>query len=327
MLVSRARGLPALLLPVLLTGCAGYGPAGFATWDIEPDALASEPEVVFHGIPLRSGQIVASEQGSPQSLFLSLLVAEPSPWVHTGILVVEDGVPWLYETQGQVRPSFRGPPNRNIGGGVRRVSLESFLRLQRFVGIYEPPDGVDLATVAAFARARHAERTPFDAYFDLDDSSKLYCGELTSLALTAGGAPARQLSAMNPNQSVGVITAWLEITTDTIIPAGNVVADARRVALISERHSPAQVEAYFAARIELQRRFTPEQKLGNVLSFSPVRLLRFRPGIQAYLDAVDKAAQGWDGLPAAEIDERVRGMARQLFGAYAQPGQRVVEAD
>ena len=82
--------LPAIVLLLAvsaLTGCAVTpGPNAFRTWqiDMQPD----ESTVLFRGIPVRTGQIVASEQGSPQSIFLSLLVADNYPYVHTGILAI-----------------------------------------------------------------------------------------------------------------------------------------------------------------------------------------------------------------------------------------------
>ena len=130
-LLHRPR-LPALVLlmaaSALLGGCATtLSPATFSTWQIErqPD----ESTVLFRGIPVRTGQIVASEQGSPQSIFLSLLVADNYPFVHTGILAVEDGVPMLYEANGKIQPALGGgPPTRHIGGGLRRVTLRASSR-------------------------------------------------------------------------------------------------------------------------------------------------------------------------------------------------------
>ncbi|MDP2322785.1 MAG: hypothetical protein Q8N51_02015 [Gammaproteobacteria bacterium] len=308
----------ALLAGLVLAGCETINTASFDTWDVAPEVVQVPAELSYHGIPLHSGQIVASEQGSPQSLFLSLLVADPYPWVHTAVLAIEDGVPWIYESQGRVRPSLSGPPNRNIGGGVRRVSLESFIGRQRFVGIYEPPPGVDAARVAAYARERFLAGTPFDAYFDLQDPSKVYCGEFTTLALAAGGAPARRLSAFTPNRSVRVVTDWLEIDTDEIVAAGAVVADARRVALISARHTERQIDAYFDMKDELHRRFTVDQKLGNVLSFSSITMLDFQPEVREYMNRVNTEARTWDGLSAQAVRGRVQALAAEAFGPYVE---------
>ena len=298
------------------SGCVILQRSNFATWEIDADTNPAPAEAVLEGIPLRSGQIVASEQGSPQSLFLSLLVAESLPWVHTGVVAIEGGVPWLYEAQGEIRPTLKGPPTRNIGGGVRRVPLDSFIERERFIGIFDPPPGVDGAAVARYARERYLQGTRFDAYFDTSDPSKVYCGEFTALALSAGGAPPRRISPFTANRSLGIMLDWLEIRSNAVIPAGMVVEDGRRVALLSAADSRAQIAAYFAMKDELHRRFTPEQKLGNVLSFSPIRMLGIQPEVQAFMDRVNDEAAAWDGLSSAELVARVRKIAAESFGDF-----------
>ena len=318
-LLHRPR-LPALVLlmaaSALLGGCATtLSPATFSTWQIErqPD----ESTVLFRGIPVRTGQIVASEQGSPQSIFLSLLVADNYPFVHTGILAVEDGVPMLYEANGKIQPALGGgPPTRHIGGGLRRVTLESFLTRQRFVAIYDPPAGADRQRIGRFARESLAAGLPFDSYFDREDPSKVYCSEFTALALAAGGVSARRPSLVNPNESVGIVLDWLEITTPDIIPAGAIIADGSRVALFSRLHTPAQIAAYFDVKAELHRRFTPDQKLGNILRFSTLGGLKFQPEVQSFMRAVNDAAAGWDQLSPTAMEQRVRALAAERLGPF-----------
>jgi len=312
--------LPAAVLlaaSALLGGCATttLGPGTFTTWQIEgqPD----ESTLLFRGIPVRTGQIVASEQGSPQSIFLSLLVADNYRFVHTGIIAIEDGIPVVYEANGQIQASFGGgPPTRHIGGGLRRVTLESFLNKQRFIAIYDPPPGADRERIGRFAHDSLAAGLPFDSYFNREDPTKVYCSEFTALALAAGGVSPRQVSPVNPNASVAVILDWLEITTPDIIPAGAIIADATRVGLFSRLHTPAQIEAYFDVKAELHRRFTPEQKLGNVLRFSMLRGLKFQPEVQGFMQAVNTAAASWDKLPPVEVDQRVRALAVEQLGPF-----------
>jgi hypothetical protein len=309
--MRRRKHIVAGVASFVLVGCQAIDAVKFETWDVSSGVVRVPAELTYHGIPLHSG--------SPQSLFLSLMIADSYPWVHTAILAIEDGAPWIYESQGDIQPTLRGPPNRNMGGGVRRVALDTFIRRQRFVGIFEPPSQVDTARVAAYARERYLARTPFDAYFDLADSSKVYCSEFTMLALTAGGAPPRRLSTFSANRSVRVVTDWLDIKPKQIIAAGAVVADARRVALISARHTEAQVQAYFDMKNELHNRFTPDQKLGNVLSFSPITMLAFRPEVRRYVNEVNAEARQWDSLSANAMRDRVRALAIDAFGPYEKP--------
>ena len=114
-----SRQVASLLATAMLAGgCATPGPATFSTWQVE--AVADDKAVLFAGIPVRTGQIVVSEQGSPNSMFLSLLVAENRPYVHSRILVIEDGRPMVYEANGRMQPSLGNQPlTRNVVGGVR----------------------------------------------------------------------------------------------------------------------------------------------------------------------------------------------------------------
>jgi hypothetical protein len=292
------------------------GPADFGTWQV--DGGATDATVLYEGIPVRTGQIIVSEQGSANSMFLSLLVAENRPYVHSGVIVVEGGSPWVYEANGRMRPTFGSSPlTHRVSGGMRRIGLGTFLAQNRFIAIYDPPPGANPERIGRFAQDSYMAGLPFDPWFDRSDPSKVYCSEFTALALAAGGAAPPQASPMNPNESVGVILDWLEITTPDIIPPASLVVGATRVGLFSRRDSPAQVEAWFAVKAELHRRFTPDQKLGNVLHFSPVRGLTFQPEVEAFMRLANESAADWAGLSPAEIGQRVRTLAESHLGPLA----------
>ncbi len=317
----------ALLVAALLPACSSLGPAGYATWQIETPPATRPPtarpdSVDFHGIPLRNGQLVVSEQGSPLGLLMSLLIADASPWIHAGIISIEDGVPWLYESNGQIRPTWSGPPTAAVGGGMRRMTLEWFVANQTWIAVYDPPAGADPARIVEFARRSYAQHIPFDAYFDLADASRMYCTEFVALALAAADAPPVRTSALNPNPSIRVIADWLQLRAGTVISAGALVEHSERVALISKQHSPAQFSAYFSLKRELHRRFTPDQKVGNVLSFSTFTGLGFQPPVREVTRLVDRAAKNWGNLTEAEIDARVRQIADQTLGFRMQKRNR-----
>ncbi|MBL8202118.1 MAG: hypothetical protein JNK40_14210 [Chromatiales bacterium] len=320
---------PSLLLAAasLLGGCMAVGPA-FSTWQV--DGGATDATVRYEGIPVHTGQIIVSEQGSANSMFLSLLVAENHPYVHSGIIVVENGSPWVYEANGRMQPSLGSSPlTHHVTGGMRRIGLGTFLAQNRFIAIYDPPPGTDAELIGRFAQDSYMAGLPFDPYFDRSDPSKVYCSEFTALALAAGGAPPPRTSPMNANASVGVILDWLEITTPDIIPPASLIANATRVGVFSRRDSPAQMEAYFAVKAELHRRFTPDQKLGNVLHFSPVRGLAYQPEVEAFMAAANKAAAGWADLSPAEIDDGVRALANERLGPFdaSRVAQRTAGAE
>lgn len=305
-----------LLAAAALTGgCATVGPAAFSTWQV--DGVVADGLPLYAGIPARTGQIVVSEQGTPNSMFLSLLSAEDRPFVHSGVIVVESGVPVVYESNGRMQPSFgKTPLTQRVSGGMRRLELQTFLLQNRFVAIYDPPPGTDPERIGRFAQDSYMNRVPFDAWFDRSDPSKVYCSEFVALALAAGGASPPRTAPMNPNRSVAVVLDWLEITTPDIIPPAALVDGARRVGRFSRRDSPAQIDAYFAVKAELHRRFTPDQKLGNVLAFSSVRGFRFQPEVAHLLASAADAATGWNGLSAAAINAEVRALADGQLGPF-----------
>lgn len=305
---------PTLSLTLALAGCAGMDltlrPSSHATWQVEP----VEGELMVHGLPVRSGQIVVSELTSPRSLFITLFLAEPSRFIHAGVVAVEDGQAWVYEALGDLGPTLGRPPTAAIGGGVRRVPLADYLAEQHVVALHDPPPGTDPARMVAWARAAYTAGLPFDPYFDMDDPNRVYCTEFVARVLVAGGAPVPATIAVNTNPSLGVISDWLGIHAAAVIPAHALVAGSRQVALLSREYTPAQIEAYFAFKAELHRRFTPEQKVGNVFSFSIFRGLGLRPDVRDFMGTVRTAAAGWDDLSAAEIDRRVRALAVEKLG-------------
>lgn len=315
--------LLALLAATALQACTGLGPRHYASWQTDPSpgpatADAATPDSVdFHGIAVRSGQLVLSEQGSPLGLLMSLLITDASPWIHAGIIAIEDGVPYVYESNGQIGPTWSNPPTAAVRGSVRRLSLEWFVANQTYIAIYAPPAGTDPARIVKFAREAHARHVPFDAWFDLSDPSRMYCTEFVALALVAADGPPVRTSPMNPNPSIRVLADWLELRADTIIPAGSLVKHSERVALISKRHSPAQFRAYLALQRELHRRFTPDQKVGNVLSFSTFSGLEFQTPVRDLIRAVDRAARDWETLDEAEIDAHVRQLAGEILGPWS----------
>jgi hypothetical protein len=166
---------------------------------------------------------------------------------------------------------------------------------------------VDKEAVAAFARARHEDRTEFDPYFDWRDHTRLYCTEFAALALHAGGRQLPTPVRVRDNASLRVALDWLKVRAPAIVTAGSLTDGAERVALISRRLTAREVEAYFAAKRELHRRFTDDQKIGNIWSWS-WRGLQLRPQVEAFLEA----SSLWPHETAAEL-------ADEWLGNFAQP--------
>ena len=313
-----SRPFPRLFLLIAFgwcAGCATLDTANYATFIVDRQ---TEHSLIYQGLPLRSGQIIISELGAPDSLFQSLATAEFYPYGHAGVISIESGAPWVYEGFGILKPHLRGPPTDSASGTIRRVTLEDYIGRNRFVAIYDPPPGVNADAVAAFAIDNHQRRTPFDPYFDYRDHEKLYCTEFVALALESGGAKPYEPVPVNQNPSLRVALDWLKITAPSILPAAALTRDAHRVALLSRFYTPAQVEAYFTMKRELHRRFTPDQRLGNLFTWSWFTALHVRPEIRAFRErALNSVAELPPDFTTDQITSRVQVLANQMFGPFA----------
>lgn len=300
-----------LLALVLATqcGCVSLPPEVAA--ELEP-AREDQPN---HFRKPRSGQLIVSDAGAPDSLLLALLGEEYSPFGHAGIVSVEDGRAYVYEGYATLRPFTNGPPTDAMRGHIRRVTIESYVKRQRITAIYDPPASVDKDAVVAFARARHLDRTEFDPYFDWRDHTRLYCTEFAALALRAGGLQLPQRVRLRDNASLRAALDWLKITAPEIVTATSLTSGFERVALLSLRYDADEIGAYFAAKQELHRRFTADQKLGNVWYWS-WRGLQLQPQVAGFLEA-----------SRVRRNEPVAAIADELLGTFEPALARATEAD
>ena len=274
---APVAGLLSLLLLPLLSGCQHVPPARYAT--VVTDALNAEGELA-----VRSGQVIVSDRASAASVFVSLVAAEYSPYVHAGIVVLEADGPYVYEAFGRMRPSLSQPPTRSMGGGIRRVRLASFLARTQVAAVYDPPVSIDRVAMVEFARRHLALRTPFDGYFDWRDANAFYCTEFVARALQAAGGPPPAMVAINRHPSLRVALAWLAIDTPSIVTAGSLIEGMQRAALLSREYSPQQLEAHFAARRALHAQFAAHHSLGSVFRWSVFGGLRLRPELRTQLE-------------------------------------------
>lgn len=314
---TRGRFRWALLALVLsaLAACVSTADRRYAT------AVTYQPErfARYAGLPLESGQLVVSEAPSALNLIIALLPQQYRPYVHAGILSFEAGEPYVYEAIGAWGIPRGGRPTDAIRGAIERVALGDFLRKNDFVAFYDPPPRVDRARMAAFARRHHQARTPFDAYFDADDRSRLYCTEFVAAALEHSGAGPVPLSRMRANRSLRVFLGWLGINAERHYQAADLLVGASPVGALSLRYTLTQARVHFAVRREIHRRFTQDQRLGHVVQ-------RNRLGIEerAQLRRFEVAAQRLfaapDPVPAqADADQAVQRLADRMFGTLAGP--------
>ena len=232
----------------------------------------------YLGVPLSSGQIVLSDRASALSLLMTVGLAQYRPYTHAGILVVEEGVPYVYEQEGVLQPHLGGSPTEAIHGGVRRRSFENVIQQERVVAVYEPPPGTHPGRMVTFSWKSFLSDLDFDSYFDYDDHSRLYCTEFVAVAVQqAGGRPPDPIP-LRGNPSLDVALRWLKIRAPHILAAGSFAVPERHVATFSRIWSEAEVAAYFAARREIHRRFTADQRLGHLFRWENNRL-KLRPEV------------------------------------------------
>lgn len=264
---------------------------------------------------LRSGQIVVSESGNDYSLFFALFPERYSPFIHAGILVFVDGEPYVYEGLGSL-PIFMGDtPTDAITGKIHRRHLNHYLEVENYTSIYDLPDTIDRSKVVEFALYNHQHETPFDPYMNSLNHEKLYCTEFVLEALKAGGMTQQKLTPYRENKSLKIVHEWLKITDKTVIQAGSLIDPKKHIVTLSHNHSYREIQLYIATREELHRRFTKDQKLGNIFEWTGFRL-KFRPSIAQFSDKAilllkNNEHPSWKATQAA-----VRKLANEYWGVF-----------
>lgn len=165
--------LPALVV-VLFVGI-GYAacpakPAG----DVRPHRAANPDNrrLIDSGIrQLLTGDVVLRTGADVTSYMFSQMNQRNKTYSHCGIVVVEDGYPFVYHCiGGEDNPdeklrrdsaNFWFSPVYNLGYGVVRF----------------PFDSAELQQVVALARQYYREERRFDMSFDLATDDQLYCAE------------------------------------------------------------------------------------------------------------------------------------------------------
>jgi len=293
---------------LLLASCMTLRASNYRTFDAIGPASGE-----YRDLPIASGQVVISSSSSPLDMALALMPANFSPYIHLGILVIDEGVPYVYESIGNPSLNFEPeiPPTATIKGNVNRVPLVQFIARYFYVEIYDPV-GVDRQKMTAFARWHLAAKTPFDRYFDYQDDTAFYCAEFVARGLENAGHPRFKPVANRANASFSTVMEWLGVPEETL-PISALVAGSQRVLRVSN-HREVEILLLDAIKGELYRRFTADQRLGNLFRWDINRpQLRF-PG-QLFV----KRSMALSSTVPADPDKAtlaVRQVADQLFGPF-----------
>jgi len=305
--------LLALALIILMSGCASLHEKN--NYQLPSDLKTHYTTAHKQHPTLRSGQIVVSESGNDYSLFFALFPEHYSPFIHAGILVFVDGEPYVYEGLGSL-PIFMGDtPTDAITGKIHRRHLNHYLKVENYTSIYDLPDTVDRNKVVEFALYNHQQETPFDPYMNTLNHEKLYCTEFVSEALKAGGMTEPKLTPYRENKSLNVVHKWLKITDKNVIQAGSLIEPKKHIVTLSYYRSFREIQLYTATREELHRRFTKNQKLGNLFEWTGLRL-KFRPSITQFSDNAMQLLKK-NELPEWQATQTaVRQLAKQHWGIF-----------
>lgn len=246
-----------------------------------------------------------------------LVPGEYYPFVHAGILVIEDDELFVYEARGHVVPvPGRAPTTTIIGNGVQRIPFEQFVKRSRYVEIYQPGMDIDVNKVVRFAKTRLDRAAPFDAKFDYRDRETLYCTEFIAVALEeAGGNPA-PLVPKNTNPSLGVLMNWLELDFDRTIPAGPLVNGMNFIGAVGTWESQVPVDIFMEVKHELYRRFTPDQRLGNLFRYEWGEIEYREPVADFVRSALELFPHDEPSPPKREIRAAVATLATEMLGPF-----------
>jgi hypothetical protein len=277
MKTSKAYPTLIVIVALLQTACATTNLTDFRTVQLASDGAAerNKPFTRLSDIPLRSGQIVVSEAGSSTSFMMNLMAAEYAPYGHAGIIVREAGGVFVYEAFGFLNFRIWEPPTRRLRGKIRRVPLIDFLARGTTAAIYQHDD-IELDAIAAYAIDAYEKRLAFDGMFDYRTASSVYCSEFVAAALIAAGHAEITPTSRTKNSSLNRTMEWLDVDTPGFILAAHLLTGATEIARFSKRYTASQVDAHFAYERELHRRFSIDQKLGNVFRWTFAGP-RFRP--------------------------------------------------
>lgn len=277
----------------------------------------------YLGLPLRTGQLVLTEAPGAYSFAFELIPEKFYPFTHIAMVAIEDGQPWVYDISGEYKTTgLHSKLLANVHGGMRRTAFYEYVAPNLYAEVYDPPPGVDGEKMAAFARQKFAEGVEFDAFFDNDDHSKLFCTELVNLAMiNAGGKPAT-LVPIRDNDSLRLAMKWLDVPTTMALPAGQFADPSRYVASLGQFATRTQAYSYFAAKDEISRRFTKNQRLGFIFEMHSSGDITTRPWVDGFMERSTHLFDD-DKNPPEPGDPRiamgVRKLADEMLGPMQEP--------
>lgn len=180
MCLHRFRLLIFLFFILYIAGGQGCTRKEVVTTTIEElsDKIARNKPAIDSGIALlQQGDIVLRTGNDMTSYMLSQLNPTDKTWSHCGIVLIEDGQPFIYHSiGGEDNPDQKlmrdsafnwATPVSNLGFGILRFSLAD----------------TTVKQLTDVTRTMYAEHRMFDMDFDLATDNHLYCAEFVYKAM------------------------------------------------------------------------------------------------------------------------------------------------
>jgi hypothetical protein len=275
----------------------------------------------YNGMAIKSGQLILTESPDATSFVFVLIPKKFYPFTHVAIISVEDGEPWVYDVSGGVKTlPIKSRMLDNVKGTIYRRRLFEYVAPNLYGEIYDPPPGADGEKIAAYTRQKFKEGVEFDAFFNFDDHSKLFCSELASMAVEAAGGPVIRPEESNPNPSIVAGMKWLGVPPGQALAAGVFADPSRYIGALGQFPTRTAAWSYFEAKHELHRRFTMDQRLGYLVTLDGNGRIDVRPEISGFAARAGHLFDN-DPNPPEPGDPRIQAAVRKLadatFGPFA----------
>jgi hypothetical protein len=250
-----------------------------------PEALDPRESPGMAG--LASGDIALARGGSPHAFGVAMALKEFCYYGHAGVLAVEEGRFWIYESWPNLDASTASADIvSRLRGTVWRIPFSDFARRYETIEIVRLPDAARNASIVPGAQATLGEGIVFDPHDDPNDLA-LSCSEyvIEVLDRKAGYDLDLRRVALKNDPALRRLASALGFRTESFaVPdAFAEVRGARSVGTIS-RHPTAS--AALAGRLAdefLYEHYRKTGNLGNYLAFELQGFLRYRRNVQDFV--------------------------------------------
>ena len=270
---------------------------------------------------LRTGDLLLAKNKKPQSLGQTLALAEFTYYDHLGVLVRDGEELFVCESWPRLRLlAFADSFAERFQGGVQRVPLGDFLERYETVELVRlSPErfGPDFGPrLGAAARASLDAGIRYDPHHDPGDPA-LSCSEYVTWLIedVLGHELALRMVETTPNPSMRTLLDSLGFRPHAYVVPDSFreLAGSRTVALFShDRSGPAHLGRRAAFRT-LFEHFRRNTEVGSYLTVDPLRLVRYRRNVEAFLECAAAFAEAHPALDEAGVRRELGGMVELFF--------------